>query len=360
MNRRLTRAWIWFQAGNDAKKDLPSSKSKALGETERQIHSAATVALTGEHDKHIQAVNPVIAKRNVAARLHDIASRDFNRLAAKAGREEIRTEISRTVHMIAMIVISIGEGVFNLNAFNILREPGWKTILMALCVIIGVPVAAFALGHWAKQWPAPKLPTVVVRMTIVLAFTAAGLITINRIRVAYLQANVLTQHPWLAWAFLPLNFFILGVCALLAYLATDPEPGFAEARRKVDKQAEKIHSLDSKFRRLVHGFEIKKAALRQACIQGISYYRMHNRRNRTNSPPRYFDDPNDPNHLPTLPTFETPNYAFDGTAISDKQATENKVLLLPAHVQTSTPKTRRNGPTSTGKKNNYTSGGPIQ
>jgi len=343
---KLTRVWIWYQSRKDAKKDLPSVRSRALGEAERQIQTAAAVSLTREHEKYNQTVNPLAAKQKTAIREHDLVNEDFVKLASKVGRQEIRAEISHAAHTLGVIALSLGEGAFNLSAFNVLREPGWKTILMALCVIVGIPFSAFAIGKWAKQWPAPKLSTAIVRMLIVVAFTVGGLITINRIRIAYLQDGVLSQHPWLAWAFLPLNFFILGVCALLAYLASDPEPGFAEARRKVDRIAAKVHSIESKMRRLVSGFNSKTAALSQAAIQGVFYYRMLNRRARSGQPPRYFDDPTDPNHLPPLPVYQTAKHALEGLPADDHPGAERKPALLPTQADQSDSSAKRKHRTS--------------
>lgn len=350
-NLKMTRIWIRFQARKDAKKDLPSGRSRALGDAERQIQTAAAVSLTREHEKYNHAVNPLAAKQKTAVREHDLVNDDFERLAAKVGRQEISTEISHAAHALGVIALSLGEGAFNLTAFNILREPGWKTILMALCVIVGIPFSAFAIGKWAKQWPAPKLSTAIIRMFIVIAFTVGGLITINRIRIAYLQDSVLSQHPWLAWAFLPLNFFILGVCALLAYLASDPEPGFAEARRKVDRVAAKIHSLESRMQRLAGAFRSKTAAMAQAAHQGIFYYRMLNRRSRTTPPPRYFDDPNDPNHLPPLPIYQTTTFDLGPSPtddhqppVDDRRRRGGKPPLAPTRVeQREAPAKRRGG-----------------
>jgi hypothetical protein len=209
-----------------------------------------------------------------------------------------------------MVCLALGEGVFNLAAFNVLREPGWHTALMALCVIVGVPICAFAAGKWARQWPNPKLSTALWRMIIVLLVTFGGLYSVNVIRVSYLasQGDMIAKYPWLSWAFFPLNLLIFLAAALSTYLSTDPEPNFAETRRKMDGAASKVNELDSKIQRYIHQFDCEKAGLQQLALQVIARYRMINRRHRKTQAPSYFDDPSDANHLPQIPIYSVTKF----------------------------------------------------
>ena len=155
------------------------------------------------------------------------------------------------------------------------------------------------LGIWLRQWPEPKARTT-VKIIVLFGTLAAAVVGINWLRSAYvaeLAPDFATAHPALGLVFLAVNFVVLAAAIVVSYLAHDPEPGFAEAKAKVDAHRIVVHALEGKLKEFAAEFRCEAELARERGWQHIGYYRMVNRRYRP-SPPAYFDNEADKNHRP--------------------------------------------------------------
>ena len=299
----MRRIWVWWNARLDARLDLPSREARALGDSEEQIRSAVNLSIRDAEESFGRRARPRESKlAAIRQRVEDIYQPEFERLAQKIGRREVQVHMSRFGHWILLALLTLGEMAFNLVAFNIFREPALQTALMALAVVLAIPLCALAVGVWVRQWPQPWWGTL-IKLMVLLATLAAVLVGINRVRLAYLRElapGFVDNHPELTWAFFVVNVVVLVGAALVTYLAHDPEPGFAEIKRKLEYARRKEHAIEGRLNvlrtRLVWSSEFAK----EAGWQLMAYYRTVNRRRRTSPVPKYFDDENDHNHRPVF------------------------------------------------------------
>jgi hypothetical protein len=301
-SRYLGRLWAWRNALLDGRLNLPDEKIRALGDTERQILHGASIGIGQAQEEHARETNPLIAKKEEIAKTSGASRQEYERLQKKTGRFEPRIYLSSMAHHFIMLALACGEAAFNLVAFDVFREPGYRTVLMALVVVIAIPLCAWFVGIWIRQWPKPAWVTT-TKVCFVVASLVFVLIGMNRIRLAYLaqlQPTLLSEHPELKWAFMAANLVVLFAAALVTYLATDPEPGFAEAKTRVDKAVKEIHKIDGKLNHLAERVITECKQIRAGALQLIAFYRAINRRYRSAPAPNYFDDANDPNHIPTF------------------------------------------------------------
>ena len=106
-------------------------------------------------------------------------------------------------------------------------------------------------------------------------------------------------HPALGGVFLAVNAVVLVAAIVVSYLAHDPEPGFAEAKAKVDAHRFGVQALRGELHKLAEELRSAVELAKERGWQLIGYYRMVNRRYRP-SPPAYFDDETDKNHRPAF------------------------------------------------------------
>ena len=202
-------------------------------------------------------------------------------------------------HLVLLGLLTVGETAFNLVAFNVFREPAFYTALMALAVGVAIPLCAWAIGVWVRQWPPPWWVTA-AKLVVVAGVVVAVLVGINRVRLAYLQEQApefVGAHPELSLAFFTVNIVILVAAALVTYLAHDPEPGFAEAKAKVDWCNAAICKIEGRLDQLANALRTEAEMAKEAGWQLMAYYRMVNRRRREHVP-RYFDHDTEKNYQP--------------------------------------------------------------
>lgn len=301
MERRHNwKLWTWWNARRDRKCNLPSPEAQALGETERQIQTAVNLAIRKVEEEYTGKARPKEAEvARLKNDLWEIYKPEYIRLQELTGRRDVLVHLSRGWHMIFLFLLTLGEAAFNLVAFNIFREPGLYTALMVLGVVIAIPFCAWFVGLWIRQWPQPWWKTA-LKLFVIIGILAWVLFGINRIRLAYLRTlapDFLTAHPELEWAFLAINGVVIVGAALVTFLAHDPQPGFAEAKRKVDRSNTEICEMEGQLNRLTGQVLAQMEMLKESGWQLIARYRMVNRRKRS-AVPRYFDDDTDKNYRP--------------------------------------------------------------
>jgi hypothetical protein len=213
----------------------------------------------------------------------------------------------------------VGEAAFNLVAFNVFREPAFYTVLMAAAVSLAIPICASVLGIWLRQWPEPHARTA-VKIIVVAATVVGAVVGINWLRAAYvaeLAPDFAKAHPALSIVFLTVNLVVLAAAVVVSYLAQDPEPGFAEAKAKVDAHRIVIHALEGELEALAEEFRSAMELAKERGWQRIGYYRMVNRRYRP-TPPAYFDNETDKNHRPQF--VDVKELAADSEAPDHQEA----------------------------------------
>jgi succinate dehydrogenase hydrophobic anchor subunit len=303
MARPMGRCWVWWHARRDRRNNLPSPTTKALGDTEQQIVRAYNLRVReaeGRYAGNVDRRKALLAK--LVKQRDEVLAPEWDRLVAKTGRMGTLIHIPRAAHWILLTILTLGEMVFNIVAFNVLHEPLWQTWLMALSVGIAVPIGAWFLGLWVRQWPPPAWRTG-IKLVVVTAFLLAALVGLNQVRLDYLQAQKApTAH---SDAFFMVNLLVLLAAAIVTYLSHDPEPGFAEAKAKMERREHEIQALNGKLTESRNRLEAEVGMWHEGGAQTISYYRMHNRRGRQEVP-KYFEDPDDPNHKPAFESLRIP------------------------------------------------------
>ncbi len=139
-------------------------------------------------------------------------------------------QFPRSVHNSLLAILTFGEAIFNFFVFDVFLQPLFYTASMSLAVAVSIPVWAFSIGLWVRQWTRPYGART-VKLVVSLGILAAAFVGINKVRIAHLMSvdpEFLLRHPDLNSAFLPLNAFVLLGAAMVTYWAHHPIPGFAE------------------------------------------------------------------------------------------------------------------------------------
>jgi hypothetical protein len=300
MNQSQSAARIWWNARLDAKHHVPSPDSTVLGDTERQILSATNREIQHASRAYAGEAKPLVSRlASHRKALNEIYQPEYERLMERAGRADIQVYLSRPIHLVLLIILTAGETAFNAVVFNLYREPALYTLLMAAAVSLAIPLCASVVGIWLRQWPEPKARTA-VKIAAVLSVLVSAVFGINALRVSYLAElapEFAKAHSGFGCVFIVLNLCVIAAAVLLGYLAHDPEPGFAEAKRKMDASNVAIHAIEGELARLRGHFEATVELAKEKGWELIGYYRMVLRRYHP-APPRYFDDESDKNHHP--------------------------------------------------------------
>lgn len=300
MNQQQTAARIWWNARLDASHGLPPSDSTTLGDTERQIQASTNGEIQHALRAYGEETKPLLARlaRHRKA-LADIYQPEYERLMERAGRADVQVYLSRTAHLTLLAILTTGETAFNAVVFNLYREPALYTLCMAAAVSLAIPLCASVVGIWVRQLPEPKTGTL-IKIALVLAVLVSTVIGINALRTSYLAElapDFATRHPEFGLVFVAVNFCVIAASILLGYLSHDPEPGFAEAKLKMEAANEAIHGMEGELTRLRSDFETTVELAKEKGRGLIAYYRMVLRRYHPR-PPKYFDDEADKNHQP--------------------------------------------------------------
>lgn len=294
------RLWTWWNARLDRKRNLPSPEARAISDTERQIQTAANGGIRAAEQQYLKAVRPLEATlAKTSKSIRERLQPEWDRLVAKTGRREIDVKIAHWVHWFLLAVLTAGETAFNLVAFNVFREPGLHTFLMAAAVSVAIPLCAWSLGVWIRQWPAPAWVTA-TKIVLTAAALVAVLVGVNGIRMKYLQQlapEFAGNSAGLQAAFFTVNVVVLIAAVLVTYFSHDPEKGFAESKLKLDRALRIESNLMGRIERLRSMLATDVEMIKEAGWQLMAYYRMVNRRRRERVP-SYFDDDEDKNYRP--------------------------------------------------------------
>jgi hypothetical protein len=300
MQRSQTTARIWWNARRDAERQLPPSTATALGDTERQIQATANMEIRSAWRSYSRKSRPRAGRLTALKKaLHELYEPEYERLCEETGRSDVLVYIPRAVHLVLLAALSLGEAAFNMVAFNVFREPAFYTVLMAGAVSLAIPICAWVLGIWLRQWPEPHARTA-VKVVVLSATVVGAVVGINWLRAAYvaeLAPDFAKAHPGLSVVFLAVNLVVLAAAVVVSYLSHDPEPGFAEAKAKVDAHRIVVHALEGELEALAEEFRSAMELAKERGWQRIGYYRMVNRRYRP-APPAYFDNETDKHHRP--------------------------------------------------------------
>jgi len=296
------RPWTWWSAWLDARKNIPSPAATALSETERQIQSGVNTSIRNAEQWFKKQADPAEGKlAELRKARQEIYEPEYRQIQERIGRRDVLVYLSPLTHLILLALLTIGELAFNIVAFNILQEPTLYTVLMASAVGVAIPICAYALGIWIRQWPPPWWATTLNLVGLVVIL--GGVLTaINRIRLAYLQElapEFVQAHPELDEAFLAINILLLVAAAVVTYLAYDPEPRFSQAKKKLDRVNASVQRLEGKLDQWANTFRTEVEMLKETGWGLMAYYRKVNRRRREKVP-RYFDDDADKNYLPAF------------------------------------------------------------
>lgn len=300
MKQSQTAARIWWNARLDAKHRLPSTDSTTLGDTERQIQASTNRQIRHAWRSYAEAAKPLGSHlARIKNSLQSIYQPEYERLMERTGRADAQVYLSRTTHLVLLFILTAGETAFNAVVFNLYREAALYTLLMAAAVSLAIPLSASVAGMWIRQWPEPKALTA-AKITVVVGVLVATVLGINAMRTAYLAElapDFAKAHPEFGWVFVAVNLSVIVAAVILGYLAHDHEPGFAEAKRKVEASNAAIHALEGELASLRGDLETAVELAKEKGRELIGYYRMVLRRYHP-APPKYFDDETDKNHQP--------------------------------------------------------------
>jgi hypothetical protein len=310
------RLWLWWNARLDARKNIPSPEAAALSETERQIQSGVNTSIRDVEQWFAKRADPAESKlAELGKALQEIYEPEYLRLREQSGRRDVLVYLSAPAYLALLTVLTIGELAFNVVAFNVFQEPTFYTVLMATAVGLAIPICAHLVGIWIRQWPPPWWATAIKLISLVTILVAV-LAAMNRVRLAYLQElapEFVKAHPELDMAFLAINILVLVAAAVVTYLAYDPEPGFAEAKEKLDRSNAAVRRLEGKLDQWANAFRTEVEMLKETGWGLMAYYRKVNRRHREKVP-RYFDNDSDKNHFPQFATVrEIGQYHISGS-----------------------------------------------
>jgi hypothetical protein len=260
------------------------------------------MAIRDAEQHYLREADPLEARLSeLREELKKIYQPEYEKLQQRMGRWDVRIYTSHATHLALLALLTIGELAFNLVVFNVFQEPAVYTALMALAIGVAIPLCAWAVGVWVRQWPPPWWVTA-AKIVVVTAVVMAVLAGINQIRLGYLaeqDPKFTAAHPELTVAFFTVNIVILVAAAVSTYLAYDPEPGFAEAKSNVDRCNARIRTVAGRLDQLANAVRTEVEMAKEAGWQLMAYYRMVNRRGREQVP-AYYDDDNDKNHRPAF------------------------------------------------------------
>ena len=318
------RLWTWWNARLDARKNLPSQDVKALSRVEQQIQSATNSSLSRvarDFGRKAERLESELGRLRTA--LANIHHPEYQRLVAKTGRHDVQTSINGVTEVFLLVLLAGAEFAFNLVAFNVFGEPALHTAIMAFGVALAIPLCAWGIGMWVRQWPPPWWKTA-IKVSIVTAAALAVLYGINEVRLAYLEEKApdfLKTHPYMSLAFFTVNLVILVAAILVTYFSHDPEVGFEKAKTKFERCLYGISRIEGQLDQWATEFESEIEMFKQGGWSLMAYYRSINERHRKAPAPNYFNDGADSLYHPEfLKVREVGQYHGGATKLSASQA----------------------------------------
>lgn len=132
---------------------MPAPSATALGDTERQIQTAANLRIRVLQAQHDAAATPLAAQLVQArARFDEVEAPEFERLVAKTGRHQEDVSIGPFGRYALLFLLSIGEAAFNATVFAVFGDMTIMVWLMALAVAVAIPMLAHGMGVILRQW----------------------------------------------------------------------------------------------------------------------------------------------------------------------------------------------------------------
>jgi uncharacterized membrane protein len=291
--RPLTRTQIWFDALLDRRHNLPAVNATGLSSSEMAIQAAVNISIRALEQAHAKSVEPLKLQLAFSReQLLHVELPEWERLVAKTGRRQEDVAIRPMTHHVLMALLSVGEAAFNVVAFAVFGEAVILSAAMALAVALAIPILAHHAGMALRQYT--PLARKARWATTLSGVALATLVAINQLRVSYLHAEG-SQTSVAASQYFVINVSVFAAACLLTYLATDPEPGFIEAKRRVERRKADVAATSGRLRELARVLILEIDMHREGGAQAIAWYRGVNRRGR-NGVPQYFDDANAPSH----------------------------------------------------------------
>ena len=251
--------WHRWQIRRNAKRDgrvgVPGDDDPRPSAYESQLLARTDQHLSHVLDLYTTAIQHLEARvKGFFERLRD----DTNSFLDHAGRYAKRkTELGRDVlihvspgrYLLFMVLISIGEFVFNSQVFAVFEEAPLMTVLMALAVAVVVPLISHAMGMWIKQWPKPTWRTAVL-VVVTASVVIVGFYEMNVVRLSYLAE----QNPELGrrtadlrYVFFFLNLLIFLGATLLSYLSHDADQDFWHLYLRVQGLSQRLERTDAQI-----------------------------------------------------------------------------------------------------------------
>lgn len=289
---RLPKFRTWWRAWMDARKDEPSSDSANLHNSEQLIVRKSNQLMKDLEKIYSKKIERGESARNYLQTERNKYKKQYTAQAREIQRWDVLIYLHPVLHWSLMVLLAIGEGAFNIVAFNVLREPGIVTVITALMVVIAIPVCALFIGIRIRQLPPPHLRTA-LEIICVTIFIVGGLIFINKLRFSYLgeiDREFAATHPEVGQAFLAINLLVFIAATVVAYLGHDPKQGFAEVKNKYEHYNKALHTIEGKLDHWASEYLAEYDKIKEAALYLINYYRMINRRKRSSEPPKYFTE----------------------------------------------------------------------
>jgi hypothetical protein len=252
LSRNLRRIPVIFNARRDAN-ELRSGRLPRYRNVIESSSRARVRAMERNFDRRIEPRK--VALKAERQRAGEISAK-YEDLCQQT-REQSKgmvawVQFPRYVHHTLLAILTLGEAIFNFFVFDVFLQPLFYTASMSLAVAVSIPVWAFSVGLWVRQWTRPYGGRT-IKLVMSLGILATAFVGINRVRIAHLETvdpEFLLRHPDLNSAFLPLNAFVLLGAAMVTYWAHHPIPGFAEIANEKAHAVRRAVRLETKVARL--------------------------------------------------------------------------------------------------------------
>lgn len=234
---RLQQTWV--EMDEKSYKDCELASEKFKGATDRCTNAKTTM------EKYKVSEDQALTSYGAAKKQFD---------------EYPKPHLSFSVGIILLAIITVAEGFFNLQVFNIFAQSRLETILMAIGVVFTIPVSGWFIGKNLKL--RTKTRTCIVMMIITSLIVVSGFAIIAFLRKVFLEAMNIQAAIGIAIdpSIMGLSLFFLNLLLFFAILAIEYE------------SAHEDYDGYTKIKTLLKNEETKLEKARRVAIEAIKKF----------------------------------------------------------------------------------------
>jgi len=146
----------------------------------------------------------------------------------KEFEEYPKPHLNSFIGFVLIVIMTIGEGFFNLLVFNIFGQSRLETLLMAIATMVAIPVCGYIVGKKLKLKTRKKSD--IVLMIISSFIVIIGLGTLAFFREEFLKAVGVEKITGIKMSpfIMGLSFFIINLLIFIAIIAIEYERAFED------------------------------------------------------------------------------------------------------------------------------------